>query len=321
MRHPGERGPGSATRAPELSPIRSGGGGDRRLDVMFRVLCLAIATLALSGCVVDVSLGFDTCEDEAGGVRQPGEEYDVLAPGGVCQRCVCGGSCEDIPCGPPPPPQCEHEGVLLGEKQVVTSADGCETCTCNAAGELECTVDPCCSPPSLACQGIPDALSCYEVPVCGPAGWTCDPVCDCSGQLPYCPTPPVGCGWSEPVCSGGQWSCGELVCEGCGMSPPQCMDPWDPGCSSDATCNGLGWECATTCTTCMDPPPDCYVLFGCSAPATCGEMGWTCEEACAAKASDACAMTVVPDCTPADMLCSGQPVCLEASWYCAEVCP
>lgn len=160
------------------------------------------------------------------------------------------------------------------------SDDGCNTCTCEADDTISCTQRACveCEGPLPACDVGPP---CSGGPVCRDGVWECNISCDdCEGAPPIDCIPPDNCFYDGPYCELGEWTCGELVCEGepCREDPPLCEQPGDPNCYAEPICNEFGWECQVVCSNnCEDLFYDGYItstrlIFqgcGCQAESPC----------------------------------------------------
>lgn len=189
---------------------------------------------------------------------------------------------------------CEYQGQSLDVGESVQGS-GCETCTCQASGEVVCSDDGVCGceeAPLPDCGAPPPG--CSVGVTCDTSGqWTCAVECGgCENAPPIdCEPPPPGCTWTGPTCENGNWSCGAITCnEPCSDPAPECPQPGDPNCYAYPVCGELGWECLTDCTMgCEGPMPDCPppVDPNCSVSIECFDGGWQCVENCVVTDCDA----------------------------------
>lgn len=212
-------------------------------------LPLLFAWAALPGCSATV-VAFGECVVD-GNAYQVG---DTFSDG--CNTCTCesGGnvSCTEFDCSS----GCVVDGVFREIGETFVAPDGCNTCTCSGPDSLECT--------ALACSCPDDPPPCLEEPgctaelYCDGSSWQCAYSCEeCSGGPPPCAAPPPGCYWDGPYCLNGEWTCGELICEGnCDGPPPDCPQPGDPNCWAEPVCTDFGWDCQVNCGG-----EDCYTLY------------------------------------------------------------
>lgn len=181
--------------------------------------------------------------------------------------------------------------------------DGCNTCTCDAVDSISCTQKACveCGGPPPSCESGPP---CTSEPICRDGIWDCDTKCtDCGDQPPIDCLAPAGCFYEGPYCEIGEWTCGELICEGepCEGDPPFCEQPGDPNCFAEAGCGEFGWECFISCTS------------------SCEDQFFEGYQMALGLIIDNCAC--VPD-SPCQMSCPNEPACesgeLELSPKCGE---
>lgn len=204
----------------------------------------------VSGGLFAVASGCGATVTVSGECSYDGETYSVGESfADECNTCTCeaGGSvvCTKQACTEE---FCSYNGQTFAVGESFDAGDGCNTCTCESADVVACTNTSCehCSdiPPECPQPGDP---SCESFAQCGANGWECILACDdCGDDLPPCPPPPEGCFWDGPVCIDGEWSCGDLICEGgCTQDPPLCDSP--PGCWAEAFCSGDEWLCEIHC--------------------------------------------------------------------------
>jgi hypothetical protein len=119
------------------------------------------------------------------------------------------------------------------------------------------------------------------VPTCGAVVCDVDPGV-CTGPIPDCAAPPLGCDYVDGGCVNGEWTCGRLECHdvGCDVlcqAPPEgCHYELPP--PGECSCGTL--VCDVDPGVCTGPIPDCaappegcdYVGGGCV------DGNWTCGQ-------------------------------------------
>ncbi|MFO0551127.1 MAG: hypothetical protein U0271_22240 [Polyangiaceae bacterium] len=185
---------------------------------------------------------------------------------------------------------CLYQGETHSVGESFPAGDDCNTCTCESDGSVSCTELACpisCDDPPPACGAEPGDSGCITSVECTDAGWQCVQDCSCVDAPPIdCEAPPMGCYWNGPICQDGQWTCGDLICQGCASDPPVCDAPPDPNCWTSVVCDNTGnWTCVVECSNDCGPPIPCPEDPdpNCTTQAQCGPDGtWQCVTDCVA---------------------------------------
>jgi hypothetical protein len=229
----------------------------RRSPLDARSKLLAALALSLLGCELKGDLG----EHETNGGNSGSDD---------------GGSKGDKPCSP-------------GDSKLAD--DGCNSCTCDDAGQWACT--------ALGCVCTPED--------CGPAPGMSDVLCpDGTYAGTVCAATPSGCGWVPEECGG---SC-----------MPGDNKPAGDGCNT-CTCDGAGqWGCTALWCACepdqCDPlPPNVVPCPDGSNPYQCV---WTADGECQWEGGEC------PPCEPGMTANPDGSCCIcteEGEWACGDACP
>lgn len=175
------------------------------------------------------------------------------------------------------------------------AGDGCNTCTCDATGEISCTLIDCADGCEYNGQFYEIGDTFLSVDGCNDC--QCYPdgsvdcnaaACGCVDEPPLCEQPGTpGCS-TIPVCEGTSWVC-ELQCDDCNGAPPiDCAAP-PPGCYwTGPVCIDGQWSCGELiCDPCGDDPPPCPDPGpGCTSQLLCTDAGWQCETTCSGTCED-----------------------------------
>ncbi len=184
----------------------------------------------------------------------------------------------------------DENGNAYDAGDTFPSGDGCNTCTCEASGQISCTAMGCADGCNYNgqfyqvgdtflgidgcndCECLPDGSVDCEVAQCG-----------CPGDPPLCEQPGAPNCSAYPVCDGASWVC-EVQCDDCNDAPPiDCGAP-PPGCYwTGPECIDGQWTCGDlVCDPCGDDPPPCPDPGpGCTSQLVCTDFGWDCQTSCA----------------------------------------
>jgi hypothetical protein len=121
-------------------------------------------------------------------------------------------------CGGPTDPPCAGNEVCVADPHVACLAgDDFAACSTGVCALVACDPDQPCGDAPTCVGGLLYPTTCGPHNCDAPIG-PCDPWGEC-GPPPPCPAPPPECHWEGGGCSGGQWTCGTLVCDELPPSP------------------------------------------------------------------------------------------------------
>ncbi|HEU4410081.1 MAG TPA: hypothetical protein VFS43_32805 [Polyangiaceae bacterium] len=151
----------------------------------------------------------DDCDPQGGGADCPG-----LCVGEAVQHC-----------GGPADPPCGAGEVCVADPSLPCAppSDAEPACSLGVCVRAACDPDQPCGDADTCVGGLLYPTTCGPNNCDAPIG-PCGPWDEC-GPPPPCPAPPLECHYEGGGCAGGQWSCGELVCDELPPSPDSASTP------------------------------------------------------------------------------------------------